>query len=258
MPAQGNNSDITTTITYKGKSTTLDGPGLQGLERQLQLDGMPEATPSEGKKKKEREKNPYSCAFEITPFMPAPEVEALAKELIPEFHAPRWREVPEIIYLFSEKAPKAQGQDAVATCRKIGGINAYLYRQQFAVLANRDANSYNQSAHRFKYENERGFTLPEGKHVVKAKPLFVITWHWNMWQFADESLRRAVTDHELQHVGVEYSDTGDGIRYCLIPHSVQEFDVIVERYGAYASDLKRFQKAMQEGELARRESKTNG
>lgn len=211
-------------------------------EKQLELPEMPKPA-----------RNPMGNVWEITPYVLAPEVKTIADELIPQYHSERWKEVPEILYIFSYKAPKAHGEDATATCRKVGGLNAWLYRQQYASLTRRDPKGYNEDTHRLKFEtNPHTFCLPEDRHVVKAKPLFVITWHWAAWQFADEGLRIAVTDHELYHVGVDFSEKGEGMRYHIIPHTVEEFDVIALRYGAYGFRLKMFQEALAEGERERR------
>lgn len=175
-----------------------------------------------------------------------------ADGLIPEFHSPRWRAVPDILYIFSAKAPKARGEDATATCSKVGGRSAWLLRQQYAKLTRRDSDAYNRSAHELKYQADSGFLLPKDKHVVKAIPLFVITWHYTAWRYADEELRAAITDHEIYHVGVDYADRGAGFRYHIIPHDIEEHNIIAERYGSYSQRVKNFQKALASGELARR------
>lgn len=216
----------------------------RSIERQLELPGMPQVPV--------KVKDPMLEAFTITPYVNAPEVKLIAEDLM-DHHTERWQAIPEIIYLFSVKAPKAHGQDAIATCRKVGGLSAYLLRKQAAEFGCRRPDQYNQEVHRFKFECDHTFVLPTNKHVVKADPLFVITWHWNAWQFAGDKLRIAVTDHEMHHVGVDYADKGDGYKFHIIPHSIEEFAVIVERYGAYAEDIKIFQAALQSGELARRE-----
>ncbi len=231
-------SDVNVSLKFPGgKEVKLN----RGIERQLELPEMPA-----------KDKNPMLEAFLITPYLPAPEVKLVAQDLM-DHHTERWKTIPEIIYLFSVKAPKAHGQDAIATCRKVGGLNAYLLRKQTAEFSTRRPEQYNREAHSLKYEADHLFELPANKHVVKAEPLFVITWHWNAWQYANDKLRIAVTDHELHHVGVDYADKGDGYRYHIIPHSIEEFAIIVERYGAYAQDIKNFQAALQSGELARRE-----
>ncbi len=214
-------------------------------EKQLELPEMPK-----------RKTDPMSTAFELTAFLAAPEVQAIADGLIPLYHSERWKEVPEIVYIFSAKPPKARGEDATATCSKVSGRTAWLLRHQYITLTRRDPDAYNRQAHELKYHADLGFELPRDKHVIKARPLFVITWHWDAWRFADEDLRIAVTDHELYHVGVDYSDKGTGFRYYIIPHDIEEHDIMAARYGAYRAQLKTFQKALQSGELARREKRS--
>lgn len=247
--------DITVTLSAGGKSIELRprrngaarGAGAD-LESQMELEGMP------APEKKQKEYNPYREAFELAPFVPAPEVKRLAEDLIPENHAPRWKAVPEIIYLFSDKPPKAQGEDATATCRKIGGINAYLWRLLWAQTTQHNGDEYNQARWRHLYESRPNWRLPEGKHVVEATPLFVITWHYDAWNLADDLIRQAITDHELQHIGVEYNSRGDGLRHYVIPHTLQEFHAIVERWGAYAPDLASFKEALERSRQPKRES----
>lgn len=232
-------------VPGRGPSEKQLGPGGEQLDLR-DSEGQPIAPAPR------RTSNPMDNAFELTPFVPAPEVKAIAEDLISQFHSERWKELPQIVYLFSLKAPKAHGEDATATCRKVSGLNAYLMRLELARYRNPDATLYNQETHALSYQNEPDFALPDSKHVVKAKPLFVITWHWAAWQFADEDLRIAVTDHELYHVGVDFAETGEGMRYHIIPHTIEEFDVIAARYGAYGARLKMFQKALAEGERERR------
>lgn len=212
------------------------------IEKQLELPEMPP----------KKQTDPMKAAFELTPFLFAPEVEAIADDLIPQFHSERWRAVPDILYVFSHKAPKARGEDATATCSKVGGRTAWLLRQQYAKLTRRDPDAYNRSAHELKYQADPGFLLPKDKHVVKAVPLFVITWHYTAWLYADDFLRTAVTDHELYHVGVSFADRGTGFNYHIIPHDIEEHDIMAQRYGAYRAALKTFQAALQSGELIRR------
>lgn len=242
--------DVTkVTISAGGKSVELkprQGRGAVDIEKQLELDGMPEK-----KAPREKQYDPYTEAFELTPFLPAPEVEAVASELIPDYHAPRWKAPPTIIYLFSQKAPKAQGEEAIATCRKVGGVQAYLYRLLFATSTCRNADEYNQKRYQAQYEAIPNWKLPEGKHVVEDTPLFVITWHLDWWNMADEMVRKAITDHELQHIGVDYNSRGDGLRYYLLPHTIQEFHIIAERWGPYAADLAMFEEAIKKGKERR-------
>lgn len=236
-------SEVTVTLSRGSESVTL----ARKIEKQLELPEMPK--PAEAPK---QPKDPIFEALLLTPYVPAPEVKEMAEDLM-DNHTGRWKAVPEIVYLFSQKAPKAHGDDATATCRKVGGLTAYLLRKQMAEQRNRRAEQYNQETWREKFDADHTFVLPTDRHVVKATPLFVITWHYQVWRWAGENLRKAVTDHELYHVGVDYADRGEGYQYHIIPHTVEEFAVIASRYGAYREELKQFQAALQSGELARRE-----
>jgi len=82
---------------------------------------------------------------------------------------------------------------------------------------------------------------------------FVITIAEDLWNEAgkkgDDTFQKALMDHELAHVAIVYDeesgepkyDQDSGmIRTALNRHNVEEFESIIERYGTYAGDLRRF------------------
>jgi len=88
---------------------------------------------------------------------------------------------------------------------------------------------------------------------------FVITLAKDLWgeleKRGDKTFQVAVLDHELAHVGVVVNEeTGepkrdpdsDLVRLRLVRHDVEEFESIIRRYGAYAADLRAFQRAFEE------------
>jgi hypothetical protein len=58
-------------------------------------------------------------------FFPAPEVEKIAKELIPLYHKHIIDLSVDVRYSFTEKTPKSKGKEVWGTVKKITGQNAY-------------------------------------------------------------------------------------------------------------------------------------
>ena len=53
------------------------------------------------------------------------------------------------------------------------------------------------------------------------------------WETLTDKQKRALVDHELCHFGI---DEDDGSRY-IIPHDVEEFAIIIERYGVWSQGI---------------------
>lgn len=67
---------------------------------------------------------------------------------------------------------------------------------------------------------------------------FIIDFNWSWWQRLTPRERIALVDHELTHCGaVEDKPT-------MIPHDVEEFSVIVRKWGLWKPDLEEFGKAV--------------
>jgi putative metallopeptidase len=60
----------------------------------------------------------------------------------------------------------------------------------------------------------------------------------------DGKQRRALVDHELNHLNIDI-DTG---KYSLLPHDLEEFSGIVRRHGLWRDSVKFFIEAAREGE----------
>lgn len=77
---------------------------------------------------------------------------------------------------------------------------------------------------------------------------FVIEIAKDVWQDATNDFRRALMDHELCHPRLVLDEDGRPIRdektgrlkVGINKHDVEEFDAILERHGAYHSDLRKF------------------
>lgn len=97
-----------------------------------------------------------------TTYTPAPDVEAIATQLIDEYHADVIG--APITYVFRSPAAKSRGRKIMGKARKITGLNAYL------------ANG------------------PEG-----ADAFLVIEIAQDIWETLTPSARHALIDHELSH-----------------------------------------------------------
>jgi hypothetical protein len=144
-----------------------------------------------------------------TKFVPAPEVEAIAKNLIPKYH-PHLAD-SRIEYVFINNVPKKGGKEVWGTMRKITSLAAYLGADQ--------------------HSKEQGVN----------DPFFVLSISRPVWDELGTKERTALVDHELCHGGVEVDEEGD-YKLGIIPHDLEEFSCIVERYGMWRKDVERFLK----------------
>lgn len=203
--------------------------------------------------RKRAKPTPMFEALEKAGHVPAPELAALAAELIPLFHSQRWATPPQILYFFSEKAPKAGGNEKTAVCKKVGGFSAYLLALQAAQTKTQAAETWNRDTWMSDYSEPEDYNLPTDRHVVEGKPIFCIIAHYGRWLHLSDDQKRALVDHELAHIEVLWGDKG--IRYAIRPHDIEEFGEIVMREGAWHSGLQTFDAALEEGELLRRGGK---
>lgn len=65
---------------------------------------------------------------------------------------------------------------------------------------------------------------------------FILHFNHAAWKILTPEQRIALVDHELQHCDVD-SDSGQP---CLVHHDIEEFGVIVHRWGLWKPDLKLF------------------
>lgn len=87
---------------------------------------------------------------------------------------------------------------------------------------------------------------------------FVILLRRAFWASpsVSDQQRRALLDHELMHAAVKFDDRGEPVEdergrrvYRIRRHDIEEFSVIVERYGLWTSDLEQFALALQRASL---------
>lgn len=76
---------------------------------------------------------------------------------------------------------------------------------------------------------------------------FLIEINWQAWAGLTARQRIALVDHELCHLGIE--DTEDGERLLMIPHDLEEFNAIVQRWGLWQPDVAAFAKLCQQTDL---------
>ena len=65
---------------------------------------------------------------------------------------------------------------------------------------------------------------------------FVLTFNWEAWKILTPEQRVALVDHELQHCDVD-ADSSEPV---MVEHDVEEFSLIVRRYGLWKPNLRTF------------------
>lgn len=146
-------------------------------------------------------------------FTAAPEVEAIARDLIGAHHK-HLINVP-IRYVFRSEAAKSGGKIVWGKARKIGGLQAFL-----AVK-----------------EDDLPVMETEGNEF------FVIEIARDIWEDLTDAARAALVDHELMHCETE------GDKLVISPHDVEEFSGIIRRHGLWRDDVKIFAQAVKQHEL---------
>lgn len=64
---------------------------------------------------------------------------------------------------------------------------------------------------------------------------FIISIYEDAWDIMADQEKRALLDHELNHCFVGENKDGEPV-YTILPHDVEDFRVIIERYGADWAD----------------------
>ena len=141
---------------------------------------------------------------------PAPEVQAIAEELIPKYHQHLIDFSVRLEYVFLDKTPKSKGMEIWGRCRKVSGLNAFLANKQ------------------------------EG-----SDPFFVIEISEPIWDILPPECRMALVDHELCHAAAEAAqdeddDEADPVKLSVNPHDLEEFCCIVRRHGMWRDNVKSF------------------
>ncbi len=153
-----------------------------------------------------------------TTFTAAPEVEALARDLIREHHQHLITHGVRVTFLFRDDVQKKAGQEVWGTCQKVSNLNAFL-------AAGED-------------DQEEGET----------PPFFVIVIARPIWDRATPAQRRALVDHELAHAYAEEDKEG-AVRLTVLGHDLEEFRAVVNRHGLWREALKDFAAACEEAQL---------
>jgi hypothetical protein len=71
---------------------------------------------------------------------------------------------------------------------------------------------------------------------------FMVEVNWTIWRELRPAQRIALIDHELCHFGTE--DGENGLKLLLLPHDVEEFSAIVQRWGLWDRGLIAFNRAI--------------
>lgn len=98
--------------------------------------------------------------------------------------------------------------------------------------------------------------------TISYYPDFLIILSGDWWEEADDRSRECLVFHEALHAGHakdQYGSpkfnrqTGRPVP-CIVPHSIEEFSAVVERYGAWKPDVAEFISAAARHEEGRRDA----
>jgi hypothetical protein len=153
-----------------------------------------------------------------TTYIPAPEVKDIAQELINQYHTHLADTEVRIEYVFCDNVPKKGDKEIWGTMRKVTNLYAFLASSK------------------------------EEQDVGNSEAFFVMTISKPVWDVLTLDQKKALVDHELCHAMTEINeDTGEP-KLTVVPHDLEEFAVIVKRYGLWRDDVKHFVSAANEGE----------
>ena len=154
-----------------------------------------------------------------------PEVRAMARDLIEEFHPELEEHNVRVEYVFVDPAPSVNGKTALGKCSKIG-------RSSF--LAN-------------------GGLMEHDQELIKQDDFFLIELWGEGWASMKIDERRYLLDHELCHCGISLDfdmktqqTVFKGI--CIVPHEIEDFGVLPKRHGFCLPDVKAFAMAIKQAE----------
>lgn len=149
-------------------------------------------------------------------YSPAPEAEAIARELIADYHP--HLETQRVDLIFRSEAAKKHGKFQLGAARKVSGLPAYL-----------DHAASQRAQGRL------------GRHVgppLGCEDFFVIELAQPEWEHLTPAQRRALVDHELCHLGVDEDGNSS-----IVSHDVEEFGAVLERHGLWEPDVSQFIRA---------------
>ena len=151
-----------------------------------------------------------------TRFRPAPQVAAVARDLIRQHHRHLNDLECRVEYLFVDPAPTKHGKTVLGYARKLTGLPAYLARREDA----RD-------------------------HAEANAPLFLIVISHDEWARLGDAGRAALVDHELMHLWAEQDEETEEVTLSLRGHDTEEFTEIVTRHGLWLQDLREMAEAIE-------------
>lgn len=136
---------------------------------------------------------------------PAPEVERIARRLIP-FHHPHLHGT-RIEYVFREKAKTSGDYTTWGQAKIIRGLPAML--------------------------------ATPGAQSSAGLEFFVVEIAHDVWDEIQAPQREALVDHELSHCGITTDDDGN-TRLAMVRHEIEEFSGVLRRHGMWKADVARF------------------
>jgi len=137
-------------------------------------------------------------------FVPAPEVETVARTIIREHH-PHLQNA-RLDYLFSVKEIHSKGKEVWGTMRKVSSLAAFL----------------------------AGETDGDGPGAF-----FCMVISQPVWRALDQARREALVDHELSHAWIEEKEDGS-LSLQLLHHDLEEFMGVVLRRGLWRNEVEQF------------------
>jgi Putative phage metallopeptidase len=80
--------------------------------------------------------------------------------------------------------------------------------------------------------------------AVDEGPDYLLLVTYEDWEFLVPGQQEPFIDHRLEHLSRETTKDG-GVRFVLKPHSIEEHDAVVQRFGRYSFAVKRFGQIIQ-------------
>jgi hypothetical protein len=162
----------------------------------------------------------------VTTFRPAPAVERIASELIPQHH--EHLADCEIRYLFVDPPAKSKGAIVWGKASIVSGRAAYLLAQPGL-----------------------GADLAHEPLDGADYAMFVIEIAELIWEHLEARERRALVDHELSHCWAGENEQG-AFKLAIRGHDVEEFQAVVARHGMWRREIKDFAATVEQLTLADR------
>lgn len=141
---------------------------------------------------------------EKDPWLPRPDVEAVIRDAISKWHPELHRQGATIIAVSRPEASSKGGKQVWASIKKASDLERVLHDPQ----------------------DDTGLD-------------FIMIVAADVWRAITEKQRLALVDHELNHVGWEVDDKGEG-RWAVRAHDIEEFTAVVERHGNWKEDVRAF------------------